>query len=160
MSFETFQLKALPIYPFVWILKDYCFLLAFISHSSSLLQLRFIFEVALPRLLNRPDNKCLVDVGCRLGAVLYGVSTFYQCFLETLPSTHSKYCQLTISLNLLKDSETFLQIVLLIVCHFLSKQSSIAKAISVCIHHLIVLQILFNFSIVSFIFCFLTGVSF
>ena len=50
--------------------------LAFISHSMSLLQLRFLFESALPSLLSNVNNKCLVDVGSRLGAVLYAASIF------------------------------------------------------------------------------------
>ena len=42
----------------------------FISHSASLQQLKFIFQQALPDL----RDKTLVDVGSRLGVVLYGVS--------------------------------------------------------------------------------------
>lgn len=48
---------------------------AFISHSSSLVQLRFIFQAALPMILNTLSNKLMLDVGSRLGAVLYGVSS-------------------------------------------------------------------------------------
>ena len=51
--------------------------LAFISHSMSLLQLRFLFEPALPSLLSNLNNKCLVDVGSRLGAVLYAASIIF-----------------------------------------------------------------------------------
>ncbi|XP_072031479.1 uncharacterized protein [Amphiura filiformis] len=42
--------------------------LNFISHSASLLQLKFVFQHALPDL----RGKTLVDVGSRLGVVLYG----------------------------------------------------------------------------------------
>lgn len=50
--------------------------LTFISHSMSLLQLRFLFESALSSLLSNLNNKCLVDVGSRLGAVLYAAYYF------------------------------------------------------------------------------------
>lgn len=50
--------------------------LTFISHSMSLLQLWFLFESALPSLLSNLNNKCLVDVGSRLGAVLYAAYYF------------------------------------------------------------------------------------
>lgn len=50
--------------------------LTFISHSSSLAQLRFIFQAALPMILNTLSNKLLLDVGSRLGAVLYGAYHF------------------------------------------------------------------------------------
>ncbi|KAI1895597.1 hypothetical protein AGOR_G00107880 [Albula goreensis] len=42
--------------------------LGFISHSFSVLELRFLFQNVLPDL----SGKVLVDVGSRLGAVLYG----------------------------------------------------------------------------------------
>lgn len=42
----------------------------FISHSFSISELQFLFEIVLPDLTGRN----LVDVGSRLGAVLYGVS--------------------------------------------------------------------------------------
>lgn len=42
----------------------------FISHSASLQQLKFIFQQALPDM----RGKTLVDVGSRLGVMLYGVS--------------------------------------------------------------------------------------
>ncbi|XP_035263846.1 uncharacterized protein zgc:109986 isoform X2 [Anguilla anguilla] len=56
--------------------RDYCLLcgshrtapLGFISHSFSALELRFLFQNVLPDL----SGKMLVDVGSRLGAVLYG----------------------------------------------------------------------------------------
>lgn len=65
---------------------------AFISHSSSLLQLKFIFEAALPTLHDSFNNSCLVDVGSRLGAVLYGVSFFLRlCNSRTL-ITQLTYC--------------------------------------------------------------------
>ncbi|XP_061111323.1 uncharacterized protein zgc:109986 isoform X3 [Conger conger] len=56
--------------------RDYCLLcgshrtapLGFISHSFSALEIRFLFQNVLPDL----SGKVLVDVGSRLGAVLYG----------------------------------------------------------------------------------------
>ncbi|KAJ8290519.1 hypothetical protein GJAV_G00013950 [Gymnothorax javanicus] len=56
--------------------RDYCLLcgscktapLGFISHSFSALELRFLFQNVLPDL----SGKILVDVGSRLGAVLFG----------------------------------------------------------------------------------------
>ncbi|KAJ7383958.1 hypothetical protein OS493_024647 [Desmophyllum pertusum] len=51
--------------------------LTFISHSSSLVQLRFIFQAAVPMILKcQLTNKLMVDVGSRLGAVLYGAYNF------------------------------------------------------------------------------------
>lgn len=41
----------------------------FISHSFSMTELRFLFQHVLPDL----SGRTLVDVGSRLGAVLYGV---------------------------------------------------------------------------------------
>ncbi|XP_068593330.1 uncharacterized protein zgc:109986 isoform X1 [Cebidichthys violaceus] len=46
--------------------------LDFISHSFSILELRFLFENVLPDL----SGRLLVDVGSRLGAVLYGGYVF------------------------------------------------------------------------------------
>ena len=59
---------------------------AFISHSSSLVQLRFVFQAALPSIVTNLADKLLVDVGSRLGAVLYGASIFRWFFLL------EKYC--------------------------------------------------------------------
>lgn len=50
--------------------------LTFISHSSSLVQLKFIFQAALPSIATNLADKLLVDVGSRLGAVLYGAYHF------------------------------------------------------------------------------------
>lgn len=50
--------------------------LTFISHSSSLVQLKFIFQAALPSIVTNLADKLLVDVGSRLGAVLYGAYHF------------------------------------------------------------------------------------
>lgn len=50
--------------------------LTFISHSSSLVQLKFIFQAALPSIATNLVDKLLVDVGSRLGAVLYGAYHF------------------------------------------------------------------------------------
>lgn len=40
----------------------------FISHSASVMQLQFLYQVALA---NRVKDKVIVDIGSRLGAVLY-----------------------------------------------------------------------------------------
>lgn len=56
--------------------------LGFISHSFSLVELKFIYHHVLPDL----SGKVLVDVGSRLGTVLYGV----KCSLWTY-STCGKY---------------------------------------------------------------------
>ena len=66
------------------LMHHFCCAVAFISHSSSLPQLRFIFEAALPTLLSSFDQCCLVDVGSRLGAVLYGVSAFCKLLYGSL----------------------------------------------------------------------------
>lgn len=50
--------------------------LTFISHSSSLVQLKFIFQAALSSIATNLADKLLVDVGSRLGAVLYGAYHF------------------------------------------------------------------------------------
>lgn len=46
---------------------------AFISHSFSLHQLRFLYKDVLPTLGYNRASASLLDVGARLGAVLYGV---------------------------------------------------------------------------------------
>jgi len=43
----------------------------FISHSASVLQLQFLYQVALA---NKTSGKTILDIGSRLGAVLYSVS--------------------------------------------------------------------------------------
>ncbi|XP_029179989.2 uncharacterized protein [Acropora muricata] len=68
--------------------------LTFISHSSSLLQLRFIFEAALPELHNNFDKSCLVDVGSRLGAVLYGAYHFSRIRKIVGVEINSDLCEL------------------------------------------------------------------
>lgn len=47
--------------------------LNFISHSASVVQLQFLFQVLLK---DKIQNKVVLDVGSRLGAVLYAVSDF------------------------------------------------------------------------------------
>jgi len=42
----------------------------FISHSASMMELKFIFEEAL---VGKLDGKTLVDIGSRLGCVLFAV---------------------------------------------------------------------------------------
>ena len=41
------------------------------------MQLKFIFQAALPSIATNLVDKLLVDVGSRLGAVLYGVSVLF-----------------------------------------------------------------------------------
>lgn len=54
----------------------------FISHSFSILELKFLFHHVLPDL----TGKVVVDVGSRLGAVLYGVRPFFTNVTEcTVP---------------------------------------------------------------------------
>lgn len=48
--------------------------LNFISHSASVVQLQFLFQVLLK---DKIQNKVVLDVGSRLGAVLYAVSLFF-----------------------------------------------------------------------------------
>lgn len=52
--------------------------LNFISHSASVVQLQFMFQVLLKG--ERSKGKVVLDVGSRLGAVLYAVS-FYASLL-------------------------------------------------------------------------------
>ena len=54
----------------------------FISHSFSISELRFLFENVLPDL----SGRVLVDVGSRLGAVLYAVRTRNKPFLNVVLS--------------------------------------------------------------------------
>lgn len=46
------------------------FISAFITHSASVPQLKYIFQYLLPDL----RGKTIIDVGSRTGAVLYGAS--------------------------------------------------------------------------------------
>lgn len=57
----------------IFLLQD----LIYISHSMSRQVLQYIFNVLLPKDL---EDKQLLDVGSRLGAVLYGVSS--NCFFN------------------------------------------------------------------------------
>ncbi|XP_037756531.1 uncharacterized protein LOC102938422 isoform X1 [Chelonia mydas] len=50
--------------------------LEFISHSFSLMELKFLYQYALPDL----TGKILVDVGSRLGAVLFGADVFWHSY--------------------------------------------------------------------------------
>jgi len=50
--------------------------LNFISHSLSLRELEFIFTLALPAAKVDVTKSCVVDVGSRLGAVVYGACVF------------------------------------------------------------------------------------
>jgi predicted O-methyltransferase YrrM len=45
----------------------------FISHSASVLQLQFLYQVVLA---DKCKDKVIVDIGSRLGAVLYGGHLF------------------------------------------------------------------------------------
>ena len=70
-SYFHFMIIMLPFFINIYIFS------VFISHSSSLMQLKFIFQAALPMiLLNSLTNKLMMDIGSRLGAVLYGASMF------------------------------------------------------------------------------------
>ncbi|KAK7504953.1 hypothetical protein BaRGS_00003981 [Batillaria attramentaria] len=73
--------------------------LTVITHSSSVPQLKFIFQHVLPSL----HNKTLLDVGSRTGAVLYGAYLFSDCrriigvemdpsFCELQRQIVSRYC--------------------------------------------------------------------
>lgn len=55
--------------------------LNYISHSASVVQLQFLFQVLLK---DRIKDKVVLDVGSRLGAVLYAVGLF---ILFSLPSS-------------------------------------------------------------------------
>ncbi|KAM8914108.1 uncharacterized protein AB9W97_007888 isoform 1-T2 [Spinachia spinachia] len=70
--------------------------LDFISHSFSILELRFLFENVLPDL----RGQLVVDVGSRLGAVLYGGHVF---------SSASKLIGLEINEEFVKLQNTILQ---------------------------------------------------
>ncbi|XP_004612173.2 uncharacterized protein LOC101555821 isoform X1 [Sorex araneus] len=64
--------------------------LGFISHSFSLLELKFIYHHVLPDL----SGKVLVDVGSRLGTVLYG-GYFYSSALQLYGvELNGEFCQL------------------------------------------------------------------
>ncbi|XP_008572254.1 PREDICTED: uncharacterized protein LOC103591546 [Galeopterus variegatus] len=64
--------------------RNYCMMcgsrqispLGFISHSFSLMELKFIYHHVLPDL----SGKVLVDVGSRLGTVLYGIARYQADF--------------------------------------------------------------------------------
>ncbi|XP_036307636.1 uncharacterized protein LOC118726663 isoform X1 [Pipistrellus kuhlii] len=63
----------------------------FISHSFSLVELKFIYHHVLPDL----SGKLLVDVGSRLGSVLYGVKSSlrtYSAFGKYFPANNSFAC--------------------------------------------------------------------
>ncbi|XP_036307647.1 uncharacterized protein LOC118726663 isoform X2 [Pipistrellus kuhlii] len=65
--------------------------LGFISHSFSLVELKFIYHHVLPDL----SGKLLVDVGSRLGSVLYGVKSSlrtYSAFGKYFPANNSFAC--------------------------------------------------------------------
>ena len=49
---------------------------AFISHSASIPSINFLFKHALPDL----SGKTLVDIGSRLGPLLYGVNCLFFWF--------------------------------------------------------------------------------
>ena len=45
----------------------------------SIIQMKYIFKTVLPRMITDFTNTTLIDVGSRLGAVLYGVSNCFDC---------------------------------------------------------------------------------
>ena len=60
-----------PCFLLIFGLSYFIFCLsAFITHSASVEQIKYIFQHLLPDL----RNKTVLDVGSRTGAVLYGVS--------------------------------------------------------------------------------------
>ncbi|XP_066550832.1 uncharacterized protein LOC136717224 isoform X2 [Amia ocellicauda] len=64
--------------------------LGFISHSFSAVELRFLFQHALPQLAGR----VLVDVGSRLGAVLYGGYLYSSASQLIGVEINADFCQL------------------------------------------------------------------
>jgi precorrin-6B methylase 2 len=65
--------------------------LTFISHSASLAQLRFIFERLLPPL----NGKNVLDVGSRLGAVVYGAYLYNKSNCQIVGvEMNERFCQL------------------------------------------------------------------
>ena len=50
--------------------------LTLLSHSMSVIQMKYIFKTVLPRLIPDFTSTTLVDIGSRLGAVLYGAYYF------------------------------------------------------------------------------------
>uniref|UniRef100_A0A7E4VS33 DOT1 domain-containing protein n=1 Tax=Panagrellus redivivus TaxID=6233 RepID=A0A7E4VS33_PANRE len=48
----------------------------FVSHSTNMTQLRYIFTYLLPKLGLRLDDKVFVDIGSRLGGVIYAASLY------------------------------------------------------------------------------------
>eukprot|EP00112_Aurelia_sp_Birch-Aquarium-sp1_P012207 Seg2566.1 transcript_id=Seg2566.1/GoldUCD/mRNA.D3Y31 product="hypothetical protein" protein_id=Seg2566.1/GoldUCD/D3Y31 len=46
--------------------------ISFISHSMSMLQMAFLFHVGIPQIVKDVENKTILDVGSRIGAVLFG----------------------------------------------------------------------------------------
>ena len=65
-----------------------CIFTAFITHSASLPQIKFMFQYLLEDL----RNKTVLDVGSRTGAVLYGVSNviIYHHMLEIISRFYSQ----------------------------------------------------------------------
>ncbi|CAO3590609.1 unnamed protein product [Absidia cylindrospora] len=65
--------------------------LNFISHSASVLQLQFLYQVALA---NKVKDKVVVDVGSRLGAVLYSGHLFTRARRLIGVEINEWFCQL------------------------------------------------------------------
>ncbi|KAI8062267.1 S-adenosyl-L-methionine-dependent methyltransferase [Gongronella butleri] len=65
--------------------------LNFISHSASVLQLQFLYQVALA---NKTKDKTIVDVGSRLGAVLYTGHLFTRAKRIIGVEINDWFCQL------------------------------------------------------------------
>ena len=83
LTLKLWCCTALNLSSFVLFFPFFFFLLAdFISHSASLFQLRYIFG---SNVLGDIEGKTLVDVGSRLGSVLYTVSSLLLSFFYRLP---------------------------------------------------------------------------
>uniref|UniRef100_A0A672SC24 Zgc:109986 n=1 Tax=Sinocyclocheilus grahami TaxID=75366 RepID=A0A672SC24_SINGR len=76
--------------------------LEFISHSFSIPELQFLFHNVLPGL----SGKLVVDVGSRLGAVLFGVNS---CFFQTCSfSLHKMFIERLELFGLLGNCDVFI----------------------------------------------------
>ncbi|XP_077991809.1 uncharacterized protein LOC144446014 [Glandiceps talaboti] len=99
--------------------------LTFISHSFSLLQLKFIFQHALPDL----SKKTVVDVGSRLGAVLYGA--YYYSAADNIIGIemNKEFCELQQEMVDMYQLNSRVQIICADVC----SQSSILQQADVIV---------------------------
>ena len=68
-----------------------CSLPALLTHSCSVLRLEYIFTVLLPPI---PADKKILDVGSRLGAVLYGAYTLTKASQIVGVEMNEEFCEL------------------------------------------------------------------